>query len=184
MKSIDIVFPENNEKKLIEIAKAFGTKELVFVYHPQDYKEYKNNEKGITIKTAVISAPKEVRDAMKKWQYVVVQSNKETDRWVMEHAKPWLMYGFENDEKKDFMHHRNSGIDHILAKIMKENKIIYGFSVSQLIHADSVKRALLLGRLQQNLMLAKKYSIIMILASFSSDPMDMRNWKDVECLLQ
>ena len=77
------------------------------------------------------------------------------------------------------MHHRNSGINHIVAKQMIEKGIVYGFPVAALIHAALDEQATLLGRLRQNMEILKKYKVDITLASFSSDPMDMRNEKDV-----
>ena len=184
MKSIDIVFPKNNEEEFIKRAKALGTKELIFVYSPRDYKEYKTEEKGINSKTAVVVAPKDARDAKKKYPFIIVRSDRETERWVVEHSQPMLIYGFEMQERKDFMHHRNAGLTDILAKMMHEYNVAYGFSVAELICAPKELQPILLGRLRQNVMIAKKYKIEIILASFAADPMLMRNLKDVGGLVE
>ncbi len=182
MKSIDLVFPKNNEKEFLKIAKALGKKEIVFVYTSKDYKEWKEKE-NIIVKTAVLAPAKEAYYLKQKYALIVVKSHPETDKWTVEHVKPWIMYGFENDEKKDFMHHRNSGIDHILAAQMTEHGVNYGFSVSYLLHASSEQKAVLLGRMRQNMYLLKKEKVPVFLATLSSDPMDMRNEKDVKELI-
>ena len=177
MKSIDIVFPKNNEEEFISIAKALGTKELIFVYTPKEYKEYVSED--IKIKTAVLVTAKEALAAQKKYPLLVIKADQETDLWVIEHIKNVIVYGFELQDRKDFMHHRNSGINHIVAKQMKEKGIVYGFPVSVLLHASADLQATLLGRLRQNIVVLQKYKVELVLGSFSSDPMDMRNGKDV-----
>lgn len=183
MKSIDIVFPKNNEEALIKTAKALATKELLFVYAEKDYKEWQGEEKGIKIKTAVLVSPKDARDAKKKYPLIFVKSDRETERWVVEHAQPFLLYSFEWHERKDFMHHRNAGLTDVLAKQMAEEKVAYGFPVGELISAPKELQPILLGRMRQNVMIAKKYKVEIILASFASDPLLMRNVRDVEGLV-
>ena len=183
MKSIDIVFPQNNEEEFIRVAKLLGTRELIFVYTLNTYKTYVSQEKGLVIKTGIVAQPKYVKEAKKKAGIVIVKSDPETDKMVIESLKPAIMYGFELQERKDFMHHRNSSLNHVLCHAMAENNVAYGFSVGDLIAAPKEKQAVILGRMYQNIMLAKKYKIKIILASFTSDPMLMRNLKDVLCLV-
>lgn len=184
MKHIDIVFPKNNEEAFIKTATALGIKELLFVYPEKDYKNWKTEEKGISIKTAALVSPKDARDAKKKYPLVLVKSDRETERWVIEHAKPFLLYGFEWQERKDFMHHRNAGLTDVLAKQMAEEKVAYGFPVADLIAAPKELQPILLGRMRQNVMIAKKYKVEIILASFAADPLLMRNLRDVEGLVK
>lgn len=183
MKSIDIVFPKNNEEVFIKTARALGTKELIFIYAPKDYKEWKTEEKGITIKTAVLVSPKDARDAKKKYPLILVKSDRETERWVVEHAQPFLLYSFEWHERKDFMHHRNAGLTDVLAKQMAEEKVAYGFPVADFICASKELQSILLGRMRQNVMIAKKYKVEIILASFANEPLLLRNLRDVWSLV-
>jgi RNase P/RNase MRP subunit p30 len=41
----------------------------------------------------------------------------------------------------------------------------------------------MLGRLRQNITILQKYKVEVMIGAFSSDPMDMRNGKDVWCLI-
>jgi hypothetical protein len=181
MKSIDIVFPKNNEEEFISVAKSLGTKELIFAYTPKEYKEYASQE--IKIKTAVLVTPKEALHAQNKYPLLVIKADQKTDVWVIEHIRHVILYGFELQERKDFMHHRNSGMNHIAAKQMKEKNIVYGFPVSVLLHASPDDQATMLGRLRQNITILQKYKVEVMIGAFSSDPMDMRNGKDVWCLI-
>ncbi len=183
MKSIDIVFPKNNEEAFIKIALELGTKELIFLYPFVEYKSKQWNEKGLTIKTGILALPKQVRDAQKKAEIVVVKAAGETDLHTLEHFPSAIMYGFEFSERKDFMHHRNSGMNHMHAAMMAEKNVIYGFPVAALVHAEEKLKGEIVGRLRQNIALAQKYKVKVVLASFASDPMDMRNGKDVWCLV-
>ncbi len=179
MRPIDIIFPKNNEEEFINVARALGTKELIFVYTQKEYKEYTSQE--IKIKTAVVATPEEALYNQKKYPLLVIKAHQETDIWVIEHINNVILYGFEMQDRKDFMHHRNSGMNHIVAKKIKEKNIIYGFPLAAFIHSN--EQATLLGRLRQNVALLEKYKAEIIFGAFSSNPMDMRNWKDVWCLI-
>jgi RNase P/RNase MRP subunit p30 len=98
-----------------------------------------------------------------------------TDRHTMEKVKPEGMLRFENSSRRDFMHHRNSSLNHILAKIMHDKKIAYVVDCSMIF--SNVQQ--LLGRVEQNIMLAKKYKVNIVLGSFAKKPLDMCSWKDL-----
>lgn len=184
MKVLDIVFPNNNEQEFLKVAKLLGTKELFFVYPLGKEKIVPATEEGIGIKTAVLATAEQLqrKECQNKW--VLLQSHPEKDRWAIEKMKPALLYGFEFQEQKDFMHQRNAGMNHVLANLMAEKGITYGFPVSRLLHAPKYLQPVILGRLQQNIMLCKKYHVEIVIASFAADPMDMRNLRDMQCLLE
>jgi hypothetical protein len=171
----DIVFPNNNEKDFTAVAKKLGTIELLFVY------PFPNKTKDSN--TITIATPNQLKSGSANTENVIVRSDPEKDRWLMEKIKPSMMFGFEFQNRKDFLHHRNSAINHITAKIMARNKIAYGFPVAELINAPKWKQPIIIGRMQQNIVLCKKYGVEIIIASFAKDPMDMRSLKDVKCLV-
>jgi len=181
--TLDIVFPNNNEAEFIAMAKKLGTKELLFVYSLQEYKQWKEKEIGVTIKTGILAAQKEIKQAKAKTQYVLVAADPERNVAIIEHEKPWLLYGFEFQTRKDFLHHRNSGINHILASLMKENNVQYGFPFNELLRLSLEQQGIVLGRLQQNMMIAKKYKVETVIASFAHSPFEMRSVKDLGCLV-
>jgi hypothetical protein len=169
---MDIVIPNNNEDAFIAIAEKLGTKELLFLYSFDSFKASKNS--------GIVCSGKEVKNAKKKTQYVFVKADANV-RKIAE-QKPYAIVGFETLEKKDSLHYRRSGIDQVLAKIMAEHKIAYAFSFSDLLNAPSYMQPIILGRLRQNLMIAKKYGMKVIIASFATEPLLMRSEKDMWCL--
>lgn len=183
MKVLDIVFPNNNEQEFIEVAKALGTRELLFVYPLGKEKDIHQKENKIISKVAVLATAEQLQRKECQNNWVLLQSHPEKDRWAIEKMKPALLYGFEFQEQKDFMHQRNAGMNHVLAKLMAEKGITYGFPVAKLLRAPRYLQPVILGRLQQNIMLCKKYHVEIVLASFATDPMDMRNVKDMQCLV-
>ncbi len=86
-----------------------------------------------------------------------------------------IVYGYEENSRKDFIHHRNSGINQIIAKILFEKKIAFGFSF-----AAVLKNSMVIGRMKQNVILCRKYNVEMILASFALKKNDVRTLEDLK----
>ncbi|MFH1438998.1 MAG: RNase P subunit p30 family protein [Candidatus Woesearchaeota archaeon] len=179
VKMKDIVIPNKNEKQFIEIAEKLGYKELCFLYGIKDFKD-KSNEKYDTkldISFGIICLPKECHKAKEQSKLVVVKADDEV-RQTIERYKPNIIYDFENIPSiiHDFLHHRNSGMNHVLAKLCAKNKISVGFSFSSVLNGNRTK---LLGRIEQNIKLCKKAKCSIVIGSFTSDPYEMRNMKDI-----
>ena len=82
-----------------------------------------------------------------------------------------LIYGLEFSNERDFIFHRNSGMNHVLAKIAKEKNVTIGFSFSD--WKKSKNKATILGRMHQNYVLCQKYKVKTLVASFASEPSDV-----------
>lgn len=169
--TMDIVMPNNNEEAFAAIAKKLGTTELLFLYSLESFKPGKNG---------IYCTSSQIKQAKKKCPFVFVKA--EGDSRKIAEQKPFAIYGFEYVEKKDSLHYRRSGMDQVLAKIMAENNIAYAFSFSDLLNTPNYMQSIVLGRMRQNLLLAKKYSVKVIIASFATEPYMMRSEKDLGCL--
>jgi len=88
-----------------------------------------------------------------------------------------IIIGVELVSKKDSFHQRNSGLNQIICKLAKENKVAIGFSFSNVL--NSKKRALILGRMMQNVKLCRKYKVKIICGSFAKNKKEMRDAKDL-----
>jgi hypothetical protein len=88
-----------------------------------------------------------------------------------------VIFGLEFSEKPDFIFHRNSGMNQVLAKIAKENNISVGFSFSGFKKAKN--KAVVLGRMRQNMMLCRKYSVKTIVASFAFSPGELASGSEL-----
>jgi len=75
--------------------------------------------------------------------------------------------------KKDYMKFRNSCLNQIICKILAKNNIILIFSFSQLL--NSKNKPILLGRMQQNVKLCKKYKVKMRIASLAENKWELRS---------
>ena len=85
-------------------------------------------------------------------------------------------------KRRDFMHQRDSGLNHVLCALAKEHNVAIGFSFSAVLRAPT--RAKLLGRMMQNIRLCRKYKVRMVIGSFAKSNEDMRNVKDMQAFFK
>ncbi|MDP2750732.1 MAG: hypothetical protein Q8O89_07930 [Nanoarchaeota archaeon] len=171
----DYVIPNGNEREFIENAEKLNIKELMFLYPLTKFDatnlEMLQNGTKIRLLKAVIADKKDMHVAKRK-AFDAVRALEE-NRAILEQG-PDLMFGFEEASKKDYLHHRGSGFNQVLAKIAHDKKVSIGLSFSSLIRADSVSRAQIIGRMNQNKMLFRKYKVKFFVASFAERPEEMR----------
>jgi len=171
----DIAFPQNNEKEFIEVALRLGTKALIFVYYFQNQKSFEEKKKEISeirdinAEIGVLLDEKNINKIHVNDDYVF---SKNPSKSLVENRKTYILYDFEIQERNDFLHHRNSGLNQVLCHEMKDKDKILGFSFSTLL--NSKQKGQTLGRMQQNARFAKKYKLSTIAASFAKKPFELR----------
>jgi len=182
--SVDFVLPENNEEEFIRIASKLGIKKLYFLYNFKDYEEGKIpdlSESEVDIETALIASHRNMNKATRANKVLVAKSS-EDDRALIESKKIKIIYGFEEIEKRDSLHHRTSGLNHVLCELARKSNITIGFAYSSLLNKGSQEISLIMGRMMQNIALCQKYKVKTVLASFSNNPFEIRAKHDVTSL--
>jgi len=159
----DIVFPNNNEIEFIAMAKRLGYTYLYFIY---SFEKYKISDSKL-VKSGIISTSLNIQKTKKKTDFVIVKGSSK-NRHVLEKQIPNVIYFLEGDSRKDFIHHRASGLNQVLAKIAHDNDIVVGFSF------NSIFNTRVMGRISQNIKLCRKYKIKTLIASFAKNPYEMR----------
>ena len=178
----DIVMPKNNEEEFIEIACRLTFKKIVFLYDPNEYSQEKQQKlmhiksRNMHIETGFIANPKNISKALGQSKLIAAKSS-DKDRILIESKKVNLIYGFEETQKRDYMHQRASGLNHVICGLAKKNNVAIGFSYSSLLGKNNSH--LLIGRMMQNISLCRKYRVKTIIGSFSSNPYEMRAPHDI-----
>ena len=67
--------------------------------------------------------------------------------------------------RKDKLKQRDSGFNHVMAKIAKEKNVTMGINLDEIIHSDKKTKAKILGRVRQNVELCKKAKLKMMFFS-------------------
>lgn len=169
---VDICIPKNNEEEFIKIAQRLGTKKLLFLYNKKE-KDLKELQKTTKIKlfSGLIDSQKDNSLNFAKGE-----------RKNVENKKIKFLYGFENLEQKDSLHYRRSGINQVIGKLIKNKEKILVIDMEKIF--EKKNNSMLLGRIQFNLRMAKKYKLNLIIASFAKKPRNLRSGKDYEALIR
>jgi ribonuclease P/MRP protein subunit RPP1 len=117
------------------------------------------------MKTLIISentfekARKKIRENPDK-KIIFSGENDELNRKIMEKEKIDTLL-ISQKERKDFQKQRNSGLNSVLAKIAKKNKIKIGINLDEILNAKQKEKAQIIARIKQNIELCKKNKINM-----------------------
>lgn len=84
----------------------------------------------------------------------------------------------ERDVQRDFMDQKNSGIDHIISKLLFESNAAVEINFSDIINSYGFVRARIMGRMSQNIGLAREYNFLSVLASGACSVFGMRSPMD------
>ena len=87
-------------------------------------------------------------------------NNDELNRKVLEKLKINILL-LNQSKRKDFQKQRNSGFNHVLAKIAKKNNVIIGIDLDEIIEAKSKNKSDILARIKQNIKLCNKNKLKM-----------------------
>ena len=63
--------------------------------------------------------------------------------------------------RKDFQKQRNSGFNHVLAKLANKKNIIIGINLDEIINSDGKQKAIILARVIQNIKICNKNKLKM-----------------------
>ncbi|MBW2996789.1 hypothetical protein KY349_00440 [Candidatus Woesearchaeota archaeon] len=177
---IDIVFPKNNEKEFIKLAENLKIERLCLAYDKiTDVSEFQAQTK-LKLSSAVICT----QDNIKKFKgkaFTIMNSPEDQTklRHIIEKIRPDILFGLESGAKKDFLHHRASGLNHILATIAAQKNVSIGFGFSSILKAKPWQRSVYIGRMMQNIRFARKFKFKTVIASFADNPWNMRSEHDL-----
>ena len=186
----DIVLPKGNESEFLEIAAKLGIKKLYFAY---DFNEFfsKNMQKrldsiknnSVSFEAVFIISPVNINKASKQSKGLIAKSS-DKDRIMVENKKLRIIYSFEQQARKDYLHQRASGLNHILCVLAEKNNVAIGFSYGDLIGSSKEQSPIIKGRMMQNIRLCQKYKNKTIIASFSENPFRLRPFHDLASMFR
>jgi hypothetical protein len=171
---LDIVFPDNNEQEFIKLAKRLDYKGIIFIY--DDKKKVKKLTSDFPFKQAVLCPPTKIRPIQDAGLLAVCKGS-EKARESIERAAD-MVFAVE-DERKDSLHYRRSGLNQVLCKFAKSKNVAIGLDFNSILTSRKSYRALIMGRMMQNIVLCRKYKVKMVIASFAKTPYQMRSPQDI-----
>ena len=146
-------------------------------------------DKSIVVKDNYITdrdyeaARKSIEKISRVTDFIIVQGrDEEFNRKVLENKKVKILLDPENDNKGSSLFQRNSGLNHVLCKIAKENGISIGINLQEIVKREGKNRAEYLAKVMQNVMLCRKYKTKMIITTFAENESELRNVYDMKSL--
>ena len=96
---------------------------------------------------------------------IIFSSNDdELDRQILEKEKIDVLL-LNQKGRKDFQKQRNSGFNQVMAKAAKQNEVVIGINLDEIISSDKKEKAQILARVSQNVKLCKKNKLKMTFIS-------------------
>ncbi|MCF7866430.1 hypothetical protein K9L67_02480 [Candidatus Woesearchaeota archaeon] len=170
--STEICIPNKNEEKFIEIAEKLDIKELIFLYNNKEADLTKIQEKTkIKILTGKL-------DKKNPKQTTFCKGTRQN----IEDKNCTHIYGLETIEEKEHYHYRKSGMNQVHAKLIKEKNKTLVFDIEKILESKEPEK--ILGRMKQNLKLAKKYDLKIIICSMATKPENLRTTKHYQALIK
>ena len=100
-----------------------------------------------------------------KNQKIIFSSNDdELNRKVLEKILIQILL-INLKSRKDFQKQRNSGFNHVFAKIAKKKKIVIGINLDEIINSSLKQKSEILARVKQNIKLCNKNKLKMCFVS-------------------
>lgn len=106
---------------------------------------------------------------------IISGGNEIINRKAVESKSVDILLHPEENTKKDFMHSRNSGLNQVLCKLASKNNVAIGFSFNNILNSSGMKRATILGRMMQNIILCRKYKVKMIIINHIANDSERSN---------
>lgn len=116
-----------------------------------------------------------------KKRIIAVQAYGNTlNRRILETMKINYLVFPEKVSKRDNLKQRDSGINHVTAKIAKEKEINFLINYSELKKMEGKQRALVFSRIIQNLKVCKKVGAVIKVASFARNEKEIIEKKEMQ----
>jgi ribonuclease P/MRP protein subunit RPP1 len=109
---------------------------------------------------------------------IIFSSNDdELNRKILEKENIEILL-LNQEGRKDFQKQRDSGFNHVLAKLAKKKNIIIGINLDEIINSEGKQKAIILARIIQNIRICNKNKLKMKFVSKSQK----RNILDLKSL--
>jgi RNase P/RNase MRP subunit p30 len=103
-------------------------------------------------------ARKQIQENSKK--RIIFSGDDETSRKILEKENIDILL-LNQTGKRDFHKQRNSGFNHVMAKMAKKKGIAIGINLDEIINSGEKERALIIARIKQNIRICNKNKLKM-----------------------
>lgn len=148
--------------------------------------QYLNNALYITIESLDQHTQQFIQSLHQHFQLIFAQGGlNKINRFLLESTSIDVLVDPHSSKEKiktDFIHHFNSGINHILATFAKQKQIIFMCSLNQFMQKKK-NLAKDIGRINQNIKIARKYSIPIYCNYIVSKPTHIKTYRELSFII-
>jgi hypothetical protein len=177
MPDFDVVMPNKNEESFIDMAIALDYKEMVFLTTDINY-EYRSDRMKIR-KAYLLKNPMEIQKARRKFDFIFANA----ERRFFESKVDYIINA-ELTAGKDSFHYRRTSLNQVHAKLAKDNRIAIVYSFDNILNVGNRQRLQTLGRMIQNAIISRKYSLKMASFSVAKSPMRIKSRNILDAFLR
>ncbi|MBS3070795.1 hypothetical protein J4407_00630 [Candidatus Pacearchaeota archaeon] len=109
-------------------------------------------------------------------EIVFSSADDELNRMILEKEKISVLM-INQSNRHDKMKQRDSGFNHVMAKIAKKNNVIIGINLDEILNSEKKKKAEILARIRQNVKICNKNKLKMKFISFVKNEKDSYDLK-------
>jgi RNase P/RNase MRP subunit p30 len=175
---IDLVL--KTSKDMEERAQLLGA-ELELLSEPKKFQK----GAGLIVSGSKIREVSLARKYASNAKFIIANSTDEkTVRFIMEQS--WIQFftDIETSTGRDHTHYRRSNFNQVLAKLAKDTGKTYVVDFSHILNITGRRRAILLGRIMQNIRICDKFKVPVTIATFASNQQELRNPEDLKAFLR
>lgn len=103
-----------------------------------------------------------------KEKVIVISKGDDFNRSILENNKVDVLVFREFNLRRDRLKQRDSGLNHVLCRLAKDNNISIGLDLNELTFRINKSDTEYLGRIIQNIRLCNKYKVKIVLSNISS----------------
>jgi len=182
MNTVDFFIGKKDED-IVKRAKTSGFEKVIFVKEVSNINDIRKDDNfdAILINT---KNPEFFRRMVDKAShiYLIVLVLGTTDiinRAALEHKKVFALVSPEYNREYDYTNYRNSGLNQVLCSIAERQKKKIMFSFNEILNKHKEERAMLIGKIMQNIALCKKYRTEIEFHSFAAEKEELRSANDL-----
>ena len=173
----DICFPNCNEDEFIKAAKQLGTPALVMAY--PDPPAVQPRIEGIEVFFARLA-----KGSVRGNPDLAIAPASDDTQALLRRGRIDIVSGLEFERRGDFVHHRSSGLNQVIASLARDKGALIGFDFGAILPLRPHEQARILGRIAQNIELCTKFKVEMAIASFARSPLGLRAAHDLASLFR
>jgi len=116
-------------------------------------------EQVIIKETTIEKTRKKIREN-KGREIIFSSDDDELNRKILEKEKIDILL-INQAGRQDFQKQRNSGLNHIMAKLAKTNNVVIGINLEEILESEKKQKAEILARIRQNIKICNKNKLKM-----------------------